>query len=750
VNNPGERIALADPVFTGENSKKGMLIELRANGCHTVFPPSTHHETGEEISWFKCTEPAQADWSTLEDVTSRIAAAALLGRYWPAPGSRHAAALAMGGALARVGVPVEDATLLMRAICAASQDQEVTDRLRAVEDTYTSLVHGEPTTGWPELERILGKDKAQVVVKLREWLGSARVQIAAQTAVHGWEDPIPFAEDPVPPFPTDILPGWLADFVSALAEATQTPPDLAAMLALGTAGAALARKYRVQARPGWSQPLNLYSVTALPSATRKSAVVDEVTKPAAAFEREEAERLRTSMLERATDLRMLEGRLRSTEGAASRCKDENERARLREDARQLARELGEFQEVRSPQVIADDITPETVAKGLAELGGRLLVTSAEGTTFEIACGRYSEQAHLDNFLKAHEGDRIRVDRIGRESDYVDDPALSMVLAVQPCVIKGQAMHATIRGKGFLARWLFSLPPSPVGKRQVAPPPVPPEVAKAYHTNMLALWKSQGGVDQDGNRCVGWFILGAEADAVLQDFEAWLEPQLAEDAELGWIADWAGKLAGAVIRLAGVLHAAAGIAMGPSMPATISPGVVCAAVRLAREYLLPHALAAFGLMSADRRVADARRVIAWIRRTVNSVNSVNGVRVLSRRDIHAKILGSTYKADDVDAVTGVLLRHSYLRPALIERKTGPGRQPSPTFEVHPSLVFRNDPAPPSQNSQNSQNHADVGGALSPSAHHPTDGEALAGSANGDGELPGRTWIDPETGEEVCEL
>jgi hypothetical protein len=391
-----------------------------------------------------------------------------------------------------------------------------------------------------------------------------------------------------------------------------------------------------------------------------------------------------------------------------------------------------------------------VGKRLAELGGRLLVASAEGTIFEIAGGRYSDQAHLDNFLKAHEGDRIRVDRIGRESDYVDDPALSMVLAVQPCVIKGQAMHATIRGKGFLARWLFSLPPSPVGKRQVAAPPVPPEVAKAYYTNMLNLWKSQGGVDQDGNRRVGWFNLGSEADAVLQDFEAWLEPQLAEEGELGWIADWAGKLAGAVVRLAGILHAAAGIAVGPSMLATVPAGVVCAAVRLAREYLLPHALAAFGLMGSDRRVADARRAIAWIRRSVKTVNSVKGVRVLSRRDIHANVLGSTYSAEEVDSVIGLLTRHGYLRSAPIDKKPGRGRAPGPRFEVHPQLLMGQGEAPPSQYSQNSQNRADGGGATPPSIPLPAIGEAKASSAAETSDPPGRTWIDPESGQEVCEL
>src|SRR5207249_3816 len=56
-----------------------------------------------------------------------------------------------------------------------------------------------------------------------------------------WDMPIPFPTDLVlPAFPVDCLPSWLAAWVTAEASATQTPPDLAAMLTLAAAGAALA------------------------------------------------------------------------------------------------------------------------------------------------------------------------------------------------------------------------------------------------------------------------------------------------------------------------------------------------------------------------------------------------------------------------------------------------------------------------------------------------------------------------------
>ena len=56
------------------------------------------------------------------------------------------------------------------------------------------------------------------------------------TAAHGghhWEPPVPFGSGgEVPAFPVEVLPGWLGEFVAAVATATQRPPDLAGMLAL--------------------------------------------------------------------------------------------------------------------------------------------------------------------------------------------------------------------------------------------------------------------------------------------------------------------------------------------------------------------------------------------------------------------------------------------------------------------------------------------------------------------------------------
>jgi replicative DNA helicase len=70
-----------------------------------------------------------------------------------------------------------------------------------------------------------------------------------------WEPPIPLgmATD-VPAFPVEVLPGWLAEYVATVATATQTPPDLAGMLALAVLATVAAGAVEVQPGPAGGSP----------------------------------------------------------------------------------------------------------------------------------------------------------------------------------------------------------------------------------------------------------------------------------------------------------------------------------------------------------------------------------------------------------------------------------------------------------------------------------------------------------------
>ena len=178
-------------------------------------------------------------------------------------------------------------------------------------------------------------------------------------------------------------------------------------------------------------------------------------------------------------------------------------------------------------------------------------------------------------------------------------------------------------------------------------------------------------------------LSSEAQGSVRHFEVWLEPQLSEFGELGGMTDWAGKLAGAVGRIAGILHMAL-MANTPSPWETpISPETVERAIRIGR-YLIPHAQAAFAEMGADAVVEQAKTILRWIEH--------QNARHFTKRDVHQALRGRFKRVEELDAPLDVLVTHGYIGRRPEPTNAGPGRKPSPTFEVNPLWA--------SQNTQNS--------------------------------------------------
>ena len=147
-----------------------VMLELRiggkGKGAQSVFPGSVH-ESGETIEWAANGEPAKVAGGDLTRIVERIAAAALLARYWPAEGARHDVALTIGGFLARAGLDENDVAMMLTAIAKAAKDNQIADRAQAGRDAFEEFRDGKKTRGYPALERDFG---AAVASKVAEWL----------------------------------------------------------------------------------------------------------------------------------------------------------------------------------------------------------------------------------------------------------------------------------------------------------------------------------------------------------------------------------------------------------------------------------------------------------------------------------------------------------------------------------------------------------------------------------------------------
>lgn len=518
--------------------------------------------------------------------------------------------------------------------------------------------------------------------------GKPEQQQEKESKPEPWQPPIPLeAIGDLPEFPVDCLPPPIARFCREEAIATQTPVDLVAMLVLGAGGAGLAKKLKVHIRDSWFEHVNIFVVAALPPGERKSTVFNHVKDPVMKAEAEEIEACRDLIAEAESELRIMQSTLKAKEGQAAKEEDPEELKTLLGDCKELAKCIANFIVPAKPQYVVDDCTPEALAKMLTEQGGRLFQASAEGTAFEIAKGRYSDTANLDVYLKGHANDALRTNRIGREREIEDEPALSVALAVQPDCIEGLNDDPSMRGRGFLARFLYAIPTSKVGTRMIAAPPVSKEAAAQYESIMLSLWKLDWNKDQDGNRKPYILAFSGEADAALREFETWLEPQLLPGGELAELAGWANKLAGAVARLSGIVHmldCASDLGQGWMYP--IGEDIVLRIIALAKEYLIPHAKAAFQMMVGSAARCDAIRVIDRLKTDLCELCvSVNGVPLFSKRDLHAKVFGGNRrKSEEVDRCLDLLEDHLYIRAIDMGKTSRRGRKPSQKYEVNPLI------------------------------------------------------------------
>ena len=182
---------------------------------------------------------------------------------------------------------------------------------------------------------------------------------------------------------------------------------------------------------------------------------------------------------------------------------------------------------------------------LADNDGKISIISAEGGIFNILNGQYSKTVSIDTVLKAHCGDQIRVDRKGRESENIDKPAMTILLAVQDIVLEEIMSNDIFKGKGLNARFLYCNPISTVGTRKFHTDKFPKILKDEYQQLIYKLLKIPNGEKTKILK------LSNEANKELEIFYNWLEPQLIN--ELEFMADWAGKLVGTCLRIAGILH-----------------------------------------------------------------------------------------------------------------------------------------------------------------------------------------------------
>ncbi|OBG69243.1 hypothetical protein A9X05_05260 [Mycobacterium sp. E3298] len=492
------------------------------------------------------------------------------------------------------------------------------------------------------------------------------------------DDPIPLsAPVELPDFPLSALPGPYRDMAKAVSETTQTDPAMAGTSALTAISVCTGGNARVQVRPGWVEPLVIYSATIAYSGERKSAVQQAMTAPlrtaeqrlAKAAHRERAEAIATRQLaiKHAAKLRS------DAVNAGAEKRAEKDKAALEATAA-----VEEIEIPPIPRLLADDITPEATGALLAEQGGRLGIVSTEGGLFELVGGRYSHNIpNIDVFTKGHSGDPVTIDRKGQPPACIPCPALTLGLMIQPQVLETIAANPVFRGRGLLARFCYALPVSRVGYRLSRVAPLNQDTVDAY---ALAVTDLAADLRGWGGDPMGLQLTAGARETILTIAEN-VEVELRDEGPLAHLKDWGNKYTGLIARLTGMLHLAdLGAEKGHRQPIDVS--TVLAAANLG-GYFKACAIAAFAEMQADPGLADAVYVLARVEALTirQRQDAVAQPDVISERDLFRALSRTRFpKREAMMPAVERLVDHGYLLPIQQKKPEGGGRPPSKKYRA----------------------------------------------------------------------
>lgn len=697
-----------DPALDVRNNQSGKVapgIDVRGDGGQVVVYP-TVHPNGTRYEWDASTEhlePAEPpEWLigllTAEpdgeprEPQQRSSAT----RLEEAPGDRWAAETSWADILTpdgwtlkytdrhgeshwvRPGKDPREGTSATTGYTAADTLKVFTSSMRHAglepEETYTKFGylaavhhHGDHTAAAKALvERGYGTPRPPAQVD------PATGEATAEPAP--WDTPSLPAEPVPPPFPVHALPDWAQQHAIAAADQVQVPVDLTAMLVIGSLAAAATGRATVQVSPNWSEPVNLYLVTAMRSGSGKSA----------------AEKLCCGWL-RSWQAERLAERLDEYELARRIAKVAEKRAaeveksmitgnKTSSDLRQALTELDAARDAvpELPRLLADDATPEAVANLLAAHGERLAIMSTEADLFDMVLkGKPGQRANLNVYLKAWSGDQMIRDRkggseTGPESTTLERPLMTISVTVQPSVLRRLFADDEMVGRGFAARFMFALPPDLIGRRDQGrrfdDTPLPGRAT--YETTATAL------ADRWGSwRSTALIHLEPDAAAMLRSFLIELEPHLVVGGRHERLGEWVNKLHGSIARYAGVLHLAEH--HSPSTP--IDADTMARAIDLGRYWLDTAQI----VMGDDD--ATEHQALALLEFMAGDGRAEFKIRDL-QQGVRRPGIGLDKATDYVPAVE-FLVDNGWLRPSKADWKDSVGiqRRDSGNFALWPEAV-----------------------------------------------------------------
>jgi hypothetical protein len=485
-----------------------------------------------------------------------------------------------------------------------------------------------------------------------------------------WQPPTPLQINPSNiNFPIHTLPNWITSHTQQTAQNIQTPEDLPLVLALSALSVATLGNTKIcYPRQNWTQPLNLYTITALPPSTGKSPAKNAIFAPLEEHEQQRIQQAQQQKLQYEQDKRILEGRRKTNEDKAIRHNSGSVEAQsAQHEAAEANQELVNLKPPSNGQLILDDTTAEALGVALQQNNGRIAIVSAEGGVFDKLAGMYNDQGatNIDIYLEAWSGGRHTVNRIKRDPIHIPSANLAIATTIQPHTLAQIGANKTFAGRGLLARFLVSYPTSNIGYRdRLRHTTHNTDTEQLYNENLTHIARTNDTTQRT-------ITLDGPASDHFAQWDQNLEHQLQLGATLEHIPEWIGKLRANTIRIAGLLHIA-----WMEQTDTISLKTMQHAIEIA-EYFLKHIIHIAEQWTTLEGNEHAFRVVKWIQD--------DKIEEFTVSELHKKFRRLFNKVEDTTPTIEFLVENNYLRPTFEGPLTvGVRGKTSPKYVCNPYI------------------------------------------------------------------
>jgi len=354
-----------------------------------------------------------------------------------------------------------------------------------------------------------------------------------------WELPEQFEKQiQLSPFPVDSLPETLSAYLKAVCGFVQVTPEMGALPLLSVLSLCLQGKAVVKyPANSHTEPLNLYTLTVSPPGERKSGTFKALMQPVVKYVQRYNEIHALDLEQNRAERAFLE-RQRQT---AMKGRTAN-----LERVQELTKQLSETEELHALRLTAADVTPEALAWEMFQQSGRMAVMDDEGSVFDTLSGIYNTgQANINLFLKSYDGSPHTILRRTSDSISLDCPLLTMGIMTQPQQFRQAMATPQFSGRGLVQRFLYSFPEGRAGQQTYTSSDIPQGVQRAYNElieRLLRLPASDTVIVHD-----------RESYDYFQGYFELLQDKMKPDGMFGNMKDYAAKMFGKVLRIAGLLH-----------------------------------------------------------------------------------------------------------------------------------------------------------------------------------------------------